>query len=422
MKVEQLMAKVYDPRRLYAAWQRVKSNAGAAGIDQMTVEDFARRESELLTRIHDKLMSGRYRFQPARRVLIPKPGTSKTRKLGIPVVMDRIVGLSMHAVLEGIFDPEFTESNFGYRRRKSQHQAIRHLQSHVKAGKEWAVAVDLKAFFDEIPHNLILKLIHRKVADEGFITLVARVLKAGVMIDGKLVKTTKGCPQGSPLSPILSNIVLNEMDQQLEDRHLSYCRWADDFVIMVKTERAAQRVMQGTVRFLEEELGLEVNREKSRVAPIKEITFLGFVILRGKILASLQAQDRFKTKIRELTRRNNPLSMYQVVYQLNQYLRGWVGYFRIHQFLSLFKHLDSWIRNRLRSMQLKKWKKPKKFQRMMINAGCDPRKALNTWVRMDRWASVSRREVKTTMSLDWFRHLGLVFLHDYTSSFPRVRR
>jgi RNA-directed DNA polymerase len=193
MKVEQLMAKVYDPRQLQAAWRRVKSNAGAAGVDQMSVEDFACRESELLTRIHDKLESGKYRFQPAMRVLIPKPGTTKKRKLGIPVVMDRIVGVSMKEVLEGIFDSEFTESNFGYRLGKSQHQAIHHLQSHVQEGKEWAVAVDLKAFFDEIPHNLIMKLICRKVADEGFLTLVARVLKAGVMIDGKLVKTTKGC-------------------------------------------------------------------------------------------------------------------------------------------------------------------------------------------------------------------------------------
>jgi len=260
------------------------------------------------------------------------------------------------------------------------------------------------------------------VADEGFLTLVARVLKAGVIIDGEFVKTTKGCPQGSPLSPILSNIVLNEMDHQLEDRNLSYCRWADDFVIAVKSERAAHRVMEGTIRFLEDVLGLEVNREKSRVAPAKEITFLGFQILRGKIRVSPQARDRFKTKIRELTRRNNPLSMYQVVYQLNQYLRGWVGYFRIQEFLSLFRDLDTWIRNRLRSMQLKKWKKPKKFQRMMINSGYDPRVAHRTWVKMDRWVSVSRREVKTTLGLDWFRHLGLVFLHDYTSSFSRVRR
>jgi RNA-directed DNA polymerase len=421
MKVEQLMAKVYDPRQLQAAWRRVKSNAGAAGVDQMSVEDFACRESELLTRIHDKLESGKYRFQPAMRVLIPKPGTTKKRKLGIPVVMDRVVGVSMKEVLEGIFDSEFTESNFGYRHGKSQHQAIHHLQSHVQEGKEWAVAVDLKAFFDEIPHNLIMKLIRRKVADEGFLTLVARVLKAGVMIDGKLVKTTKGCPQGSPLSPILSNIVLNEMDHQLEDRNLSYCRWADDFVIVVKSERAAHRVMEGTVRFLEEDLGLMVNREKSRVAPIKEITFLAFQLHQGKIRVSAQARDRFKKKIRDLTHRNNPLSMYQVVYQLNQYLRGWVGYFGIQEFQSLFRDFDRWIRNRLRSTQLKKWKKPKKLQRVLINLGCDPRIALKTWVKMDRWKSIKRREIRTYLGLEWFRRLGVIFLHDYTSSFSRTK-
>ena len=180
MKVREVLAKVYEPGRLHKAWQQVKRNAGAAGIDQMTVEEFALREEELLGLLHDKLKSGSYRFRPARRVEIPKEGTSKTRKLGIPVVMDRIVGLSMLSVLEELFEPEFTESNFGFRRERSQHQAIRHLQRLVKEGKEWAVAIDLKAFFDEIPHGLILKLIRRKVADEQFVTMIARLLKAGL--------------------------------------------------------------------------------------------------------------------------------------------------------------------------------------------------------------------------------------------------
>lgn len=422
MKVEQVMAKVYEPGQLSAAWQRVKTNAGAAGIDQMSVADFARREDELLRRIHDKLASGNYRFQPGKRVLIPKPGTNKTRKLGIPVVMDRIVGVSMHVVLEGIVDSTFTESNFGYRRGKSQHQAIHHLQSHAKEGREWAVAVDLNAFFDEIPHDLILKLVRRQVADEGFITLIARALKAGVIIEGEFEKTTKGCPQGSPLSPILSNIVLNEMDHKLEERNLKYSRWADDFVIAVKSERAGHRVMEGTLRFLEEELGLQVNREKSRVAPIKDISFLGFQLLRGKIRVSNQARSRFKAKVRELTHRNNPLSMYRVVHELNQYLRGWIGYFRIQEFRYLFRDLDAWVRSRLRSTQLKKWKKPKKFQRMMLKSGFEPQSALRTWVKMNRWQSVMRPEVRFVMTLEWFRHWGLIFLHDYTSATSRTGR
>jgi len=207
VKAKQVLAKVCEPGRLQMAWQQVKRNAGAAGIDRMTVKEFAQREEVLLALIHDKLKSVSYRFKPARRTLIPKEGTSKKRKLGIPVVMDRIVGVSMHSVLEEIYDPDFTASNFGFRRGKSQHQAMRHLQSLVKEGREWAVAVDLKAFFDEIPHGLILKLIRRKVADEQFVTMIARLLKAGVIIDGIFEKTPKGCPQGSPLSPMLSNIV-----------------------------------------------------------------------------------------------------------------------------------------------------------------------------------------------------------------------
>jgi len=420
MKVTEVLVKVLEPGRLQMAWQQVRKNAGAAGIDRMTVAEFAQREEPFLALIHDKLTSGSYRFQPARRVLIPKEGTSGMRKLGIPVVMDRVVGASMHSVLEELFDLEFTASNFGFRRRRSQHQAIRYLQSLVKEGREWAVAIDLKSFFDEIPHGRILQLIRRKVADEQFVTLLARLLKAGVVANGEFEKTTKGCPQGSPLSPILSNIVLNELDHKLEERNLGYCRWADDFVIVVRSERAAQRVMKGTIAYLEEELGLTVNREKSRVAPIKEITFLGFQLLRGKIRVSTKAQTRFKDRVRELTRRNNPLSMYQVIHELNEYLRGWVGYFGIQEFNYLFRDLDAWIRSRLRSMQLKKWKKPGKFQRIMIKAGFDPKEVHRIWIRMNRWQSVMRRPVRFVMNLNWFRERGLVFLHDFTIAFSRT--
>ena len=420
MKVQDVLVKVDDPGRLQRAWQQVRKNAGAAGIDQMTVAEFAQREDELLALIHDKLKSGSYRFQPARRVEIPKPGTSKKRKLGIPVVMDRIVGTSMHSVLEEIFDADFTASNFGFRAGRSQHQAIRQLQRLVQEGRDWAVAVDLQAFFDEIPHGLILQLMRRKVADEQFVTLLARLLKAGVVVAGVFEKTTRGCPQGSPLSPILSNLVLNELDHKLEERNLGYCRWADDFVIVVRSERAAQRVMKGAIAYLEQELGLLVNRDKSRVAPIKEITFLGFQILRGKIRVSTSAQRRFKARVRELTRRNNPLSMYQVIHELSEYLRGWVGYFGIQEFKYLFRDLDAWIRSRLRSMQLKKWKKPGKFQRIMIKAGFDPQKAHRVWLKMNRWQSVMRPPVRFVLNLDWFRARGLVFLHDFTVAFSRA--
>ena len=420
MKASEVLAKVYEPGRLQLAWQQVKENAGAAGIDQMTVAEFAQREEELLELIHSQLKSGRYRFKPARRVLIPKDGTSKKRKLGIPVVMDRIVGVSMHSVREALFDPEFTESNFGFRRGRSQHQALWHLQRLVNEGREWAVAVDLESFFDEIPHGLILKLIRRQVADEPFVTLIARLLKAGVMVERKWEKTHTGCPQGSPLSPMLSNIVLNELDHKLEERNLGYCRWADDFVIVVRSQRAAQRVMEVTISYLQEELGLTVNQDKSRVAPIKEITFLGFQMLRGKLRVSDKARKRFKDRVRELTRRNNPLSMYQVIQALNKYLRGWVGYFGIQEFKYLFRDLDAWIRSRLRSTQLKKWKKPRKFQRIMINVGYDPNEAHRVWIKMNRWQSVMRRPVRFVMNLNWFRERGLVFLHDFTIAFSRT--
>lgn len=414
MKHENVVEKVYDPGRLYAAWQQVRSNAGAAGIDGMTVETFERREEELLKVIHEKLKEGNYRFKPARRVLIPKEGTSKMRKLGIPVIMDRVVSQSINLIFEEIFDPEFTESNFGFRRGKSQHQAIKHVQQIVAEGYEWCASIDLQSFFDEIPHDLILKLIRRKISDEKLVTLIARALKAGVMEDGILLKTLKGCPQGSPLSPMLSNIVLNELDQELEKRGLHYCRWADDFLILVKSERAANRVMEGTIRYLEDELKLPVNTEKSQVCKIKDAAFLGFQMLRGKIRVSGKARTKFKDKVRNLTKRNNPLSMYQLIQNLDEYLRGWVNYFKVQEFKIIFRDLDIWIRKRLRSTQLKKWKKPTKFQRTMIRAGYKPEDAHKTWVKMNRWQSVNREEVKYVMGLNWFRMQGLVFLHDFT--------
>ena len=238
MKYKEVMERVFEPRRLQSAWQQVKANDGAAGIDHMTVGQFEQRKSELLGLIHEKLKAGRYRFKPARRALISKEGTSKVRKLGIPVVMDRIVSQGVNSVFSEIFDPMFTESNYGFRRGHSQHQAIWHVQQIVGEGKDWCASIDLESFFDEIPHELILKLIRRKIADERLVTLVARALKAGVVIDGEYHKTSKGCPQGSPLSPMLSNIVLNELDQELERRGHRYCRWADDFVVLVQSERA----------------------------------------------------------------------------------------------------------------------------------------------------------------------------------------
>lgn len=414
VKHEKVIERVYNLGRLRMAWQQVEQNAGAAGIDKMTVWEFESRQEGLLMFIHDKLRIGHYRFKPARRVLIPKEGSTKKRKLGIPPVMDRVVSQSMNVAFEEIFDPGFTESNFGFRRGKSQHGAIRHVQSIVAEGYEWCASIDLKSFFDEIPHDLILKLIRRKIADERLVTLVARALKAGVIVEGKFEKTTKGCPQGSPLSPMLSNIVLNELDHELERRGLRYCRWADDFVILLQSERAARRVMEGITRYLEEELGLPVNKEKSQVAKVKDVTFLGFQILRGKIRVSNKARIKFKKRVRELTRRNNPLSMNQVIQDLNIYLRGWSSYFRVQEFRTLLRDLDGWIRSRLRSTQLKKWKNPRKFQRIMIKCGFKPRQARRIWVKMNKWQSVNRKEVRFALNRSWFRKQGLIFLYDFT--------
>ncbi len=408
------MEQVYNMRRLQIAWQQVRKNAGAAGIDEVTVEEFEKQENRYLEVAQTKLETGYYRFKPARRALIPKPGTTKKRKLGIPTVMDRIVSQSINLVFGEIFGQEFTSSNFGFRRGKSQHQAIGHMRRIISEGYEWCASIDLKSFFDEIPHGLILKLIRRKIRDEKLVTLIARVLKAGVIIDGEYTKTEKGCPQGSPLSPMISNIVLNELDHNLEKRGHKYVRWADDFLIFVKSERAAIRVMEITTRYLEGELGLPVNQEKSSVAPIQKIEFLSIQFLKGKIRISTKAKTKFKQRIRELTKRNNPLSMYQIIQKLNEYVRGWINYFRIQEFRRPIEELDWFIRSRLRSMQLKKWKKPRKFQRMMIRYGVKAEEAYKTWVNMRKWQSAHRPAVKFALNLQWFRRQGVISLTDFT--------
>jgi hypothetical protein len=218
---------------------------------------------------------------------------------------------------------------------------------------------------------------------------------------------------GGVLSPMLSNIVLNEMDQELERRGLTYCRWADDSVILLKSERAAHRVAEGMIQYLEETLKLPVNREKSEVAKFKDITFLGIRIMGRRIRISDKSLQKFKLRVRQLTQRNNPHSMHTVITELSKYLQGWVGYFRIQQMRGIFADLDLWIRYRLRVMQLKKWKKPTKFQRVMIKAGFDPREAHRTWVNMKTWRSAHRKIVCLVLSPDWFRRMGLVFLDDF---------
>lgn len=421
MEVIDVLKRVYDPGRLRLAWKRVKTNAGAAGIDKMTTGVFEERSEEYLSIIHEKLKIGKYRFKPARRVLIPKPGSTKERKLGIPVVFDRIVSQSMNLVLDDLFDSDFTDSNFGFRKTKSQRQAIYHLRDHVVSGREWAVSIDLQGFFDEIPHGLILKLIRRKVKDEGFVTLLCRALQCGVYTEGGFEETLKGSPQGSPASPIISNIVLNELDQEMEKRGLKYCRWADDFVVLLKSEKAANRVMANLTRFLECKLGLPVNKEKSKVSRIEDTEFLGFRILRGKIQISTKSERKFKDKVKMLTKRNNPYSMYENTQNLNQFLVGWVGYFKIQEFKSHLAKLDWFVRNRLRSMQLRKWKTPKKFQRMLARAGYPYRDPKRCWVKMNRWNSIHRREVKFALGLRWYRQSGLIFLDDYRNLNPELK-
>ncbi len=300
IKQERVMERICEPCRLHEAWQQVKQNAASTGIDKVTVEKFESRKPEFIEIISKKLRTGRYHFNPARRVLITKEETARLMKLEIPMVMDRVVSQSESLVFEEIFDPCFTEFNFGFRRGRSQSMAIQHVQEMVREGYKWCPFIKLESFFDEVPHELILKLIRGKIADEQLLTLTSRALKARVTVKGRAEKREKGCPQGAPLSPMLSNIVLNELDQELERLGVRYCRWADDIVILLKTEIAAGRVLKRVTSYLKEHLNLPVNEKKSGVKNIEYVTFLGFRILDGKIRVSEKDRRKFKSKMREL--------------------------------------------------------------------------------------------------------------------------
>ena len=409
-KYKEVLKRVYNRERLNRAWQQVKKNAGAAGIDKMTVGKFEENAERNLATAARKLKAGKYQFKPLKEVLIPKEGG--TRKLGIPVVMDRVVSQSMNMVMMEIYEPEFKNSSYGYRPGKSQHEAIGKMKEHIKEGREWVVEVDLKNFFDEIPHPLILKRVREKVEDDQMITLIARAIKSGRIKEGRYEKSQKGVPQGSPISPILSNIVLHELDQELENRGHRHCRWADDFLIYMRSERAGKRVKESITKYLRK-MGLEVNEDKSGVTRAEEAKFLGFQIQNGQIRISPKAKKKFKRNIREMTKRNNPLSMKKIVEDLNVYLKGWVGYFTVEETQTTMGNLDGWIRRRLRSMQLKKWKKPKKFQAKMRKAGYSVYYSEKTWLKMDVWRSSRNPKVHRVLPVKWFRKLKLVFLDDY---------
>jgi len=341
------------------ALRRVKANKGSPGIDGMRVEELPGYLKQHWPAIREQLLSGTYQPQPVRRVEIKKPDGG-VRKLGIPTVLDRMIQQAAMQVLQRRWDPTFSEHSHGFRPQRSAHQAVAKAQQYIAEGNRWVVDLDLEKFFDRVNHDKLMAAMARRVSDKRMLKLIRAILESGVMENGLVSPVEEGTPQGGPLSPLLSNLVLDELDRELERRHLRFARYADDCNIYVGSERAGKRVMRSVTGFIERRLKLKVNEAKSAVARPQARKFLGFSFTGGKEpkrRIAPQALERCKRKLRELTRRTRGISVEQMTKELAAYLRGWKGYFGFCQTPSVLHRLEKWMRRRLRSMIWKQWKR-----------------------------------------------------------------
>ncbi|ANS75065.1 group II intron reverse transcriptase/maturase [Paenibacillus yonginensis] len=366
-----LLERMLEGDNLRLAYKRVVENGGAPGVDQVTVANLQAYLKTHWESAKAKLLAGTYRPAPVKRVEIPKPGGG-VRLLGIPTVMDRFLQQALLQVMNPIFDTQFSWYSYGFRPGKSAHDAVKQAQRYIQSGLRWVVDLDLEKFFDRVNHDILMARVARKVEDKRVLTLIRAYLNAGVMVDGKLERSREGTPQGGPLSPLLANILLDDLDKELMERGLRFVRYADDCNIFVASKRAGERVMESVTRFVEGKLKLKVNREKSAVDRPWNRKFLGFSFLRDKkatICLAPQTISRFKEKVRELTSRTRSMSMENRIMQLNRYLIGWIGYFRIASAKSHCERFDQWIRRRLRMCLWKQWKRVGTRIRELRNLG-----------------------------------------------------
>src|SRR5674476_1198910 len=355
---EQLVEEVCGRENCKQALKRVKANKGSAGVDGMTVQQLPEYLKQHWPVIREQLLSGTYEPQPVRRVEIPKPDGG-VLKLGIPTVLDRFIQQAVMQVLQGKWDRTFSDHSYGFRPGRSAHQAVGQAQQYIAEGHGWCVDLDLEKFFDRVNHDKLMGQIAKRVEDKRLLKLIRAFLNAGVMENGLVSPSVEGTPQGGPLSPLLSNLVLDELDRELERRGHRFVRYADDCNIYVRSERAGQRVMESISRFITQKLKLKVNEAKSAVAPPQERKFLGFSFTAGKELKrkiAPKAIDRFKERIREITAKSRGRSMEKVMEELARYVRGWRGYFGFCETPSVLRDLDSWIRRRVRCAFWRQWK------------------------------------------------------------------
>ena len=373
---ENLLERVLSRDNVQKAWKRVKANKGAPGIDHMSIDDFPEFARANWDRIRDSLMAGTYQPSPVKRVEIPNP-TGGTRPLGIPTVLDRVIQQAIYQVMMPIFDPDFSEFSYGFRPARSAHGAVLKVREYIREGYRIAMDMDLSKFFDRVNHDVLMHRVARKIRDKHILRLIGKYLRAGVVIKGRLQKSRKGVPQGGPLSPLLANILLDDLDKELEKRSHKFVRYADDLVILVRTQRAGLRVKQSVTRFLERKLKLTFNQDKSRVSSTDQTNFLGFTFKGTKIRWSDKAFREFKRRVKRLTGRSWFVSMEYRYKKLSQYIRGWMNYFGISEYYRSILEFDQWLRRRMRMCYWKQWRLPRTKIRKLLKLGASLKAALN---------------------------------------------
>lgn len=415
-----LLEFILSPSNLNAAYLQVSRNKGAGGVDQMEIESL----KDYLVRHRDGLIAsirlGKYRPNPVRRVEIPKENGSK-RQLGIPTVVDRVIQQAIAQVLSPIYEPGFSPYSYGFRPRRSAHQALRTCQQYITEGYSYAVDLDLEKFFDTVSHSKLIEVLSRKVKDGRVISLIHKYLNAGVMKGGKYEPSEQGVPQGGPLSPLLSNIMLNELDWELERRGHKFVRYADDVIILCKSRRSADRVLKSIVPFIEGKLFLKVNRDKSKVAYLNKIKFLGYSFYRykgeGRLRLHPKSALKLKAKIKELTARSNGWGHDRRKEALRQYIIGWVHYFKLADMDTLLVRVDEWYRRRLRMLIWKTWKRVRTRLSNLLKLGVSKAKAWE-WAntRKGLWHIANSYILHTTITRDRLQLAGYLSLSDYYRS------
>ncbi|OQK18074.1 group II intron reverse transcriptase/maturase [Methyloprofundus sedimenti] len=399
---DQLCSTLY----LGVAFKQVKKNKGKPGIDGITIADFETRLDEELSQLQEELANWTYQPSPVRRVEIAKPGGKGVRLLGIPTVRDRVVQTTLKLLLEPVFDPHFSPHSYGFRPGRSQHEAVQAAQQIVNSGKPYVVDIDLSKFFDRIHHDRLIARMGEKISDKRILRLVGNMLRSGVMINGIVNPSKEGAMQGGSLSPLLSNIVLDELDQELEKRGLEFCRYADDCNIFVKSQKAADRVMEKVSQFIEKKLKLKVNQEKSQVAKSDAVKFLGFTVVKGTIAIAHKALQTAMSKIEELTPRGTHQTLDTSLDEINQWYVGWSNYYSLTYYPSQLNKIEAHIRRRLRSRIVDQQKRKQHLYRKLAKRGV-PRKQASKAVFSNnkRWQLSNARAVTRAYPNSWFINL-----------------